>query len=47
VAADLSEGNHEDFGKIPGTRAQPTRVAAIGINHLLENFSRYAVYAML
>ena len=36
VTADLSESNHEDFREIPGTPAQPTCVAAIGVNPLLN-----------
>ena len=36
VTADLSESNHEDFRQIPGTPAQPTCVAAIGVNPLLN-----------
>jgi hypothetical protein len=38
VTADLSDSNHEDFCRIPGTPAQPICVAAIGVNSLLENF---------
>jgi hypothetical protein len=36
VTADLSESNHEDFRKIPGTPAQPTCVAASGVNPFLN-----------
>jgi hypothetical protein len=36
MTADLSESNHEDFRKIPGTPAQPTCAAASGVNPLLN-----------
>lgn len=39
VTADLSESNHDDFREIFDSPAQPTCVAAIGVNPLLENFS--------
>src|SRR4051794_2345693 len=36
VTAGLSESNHKDFRKIPGTPVQPTCAAASGVNLLLN-----------
>lgn len=36
--ADLSDRKHEDFGRSSGAPGKPVYAAAIGINHLRENF---------